>query len=48
MEERMQAVEKILDLPDTVRAFAQFPFGYPAEERKQQDRFDAKRIHYVE
>ena len=47
-EERMKAVEEILDLPDTVRAFAIFPYGYPAEERKQQDRFDPGRIHYVE
>lgn len=45
--ERMEAVEKILDIPDTLRAFAIFPFGYPAEERKQQDRFDEHRIHYV-
>ena len=48
LEERMEAVEKILDLPDDVRAFAIFPYGYPAEERKQQDRFDESRIHYVE
>ena len=47
-EERMQAVEKVLDLPDTVRAFALFPFGYPAEERKQQNRFDENRIHWIE
>ena len=47
-EERMQAVEAILDLPDTMRAFAVFPYGYPAEERKQQDRFDERRIHFVE
>ena len=24
-----------------------FPFGYPAEERPQQDRFDSARIHWV-
>lgn len=48
MEERMKAVEKILSLPDTLRAFAVFPYGYPAEERKQQDRFDENRIHFVE
>ena len=47
LEERMQAVEKILNMPDTLRAFAIFPYGYPAEERKQQDRFDVRRIHYV-
>ena len=48
LEDRMKAVEEILGLPDTVRAFAIFPYGYPAEERKQQDRFDPARIHYVE
>ena len=47
-EERMKSVEEILDMPDTLRAFAIFPYGYPAEERKQQDRFDENRIHYVE
>ena len=47
LEDRMKAVEEILGLPDTVRAFAIFPYGYPAEERKQQDRFDPARIHYV-
>lgn len=48
IEERMKAVEQVLGLPDTVRAFAIFPYGYPAEERKQQDRMDRSRIHYVE
>jgi hypothetical protein len=43
----MKAVEQILDLPDSVRAFAIFPYGYPAEKRKQQDRFDQSRIHYI-
>ena len=47
-EDRMKAVEEVLDLPETVRAFAIFPFGYPSEQRKQQDRFDESRIHYVE
>ena len=47
IEERMKAVEKILDIPDTLRAFAIFPFGYPAETRGQQDRFDPDRIHYI-
>jgi len=47
-QERMKAVEDILSLPDRLRAFAIFPYGYPAEERAQQDRFDESRIHYVE
>ena len=40
LEDRMKAVEKVLELPEGLRAFAIFPYGYPAEERKQQDRFD--------
>lgn len=48
MEDRMEVVEKIIGMPDTLWAFAIFPFGYPAEERKQQDRFDPERIHWVE
>jgi nitroreductase len=46
-EGRMKLVEKILDMPEKLRAFAIFPFGYPAEERPQQDRFDTSRIHWV-
>ena len=46
LEERMRAVEQILDMPDTLRAFAVFPFGYPAEERPQRDRFYPDRIHW--
>ncbi len=48
MEDRMEVVEKIVGIPDTLRAFAVFPLGYPAEDRPQQDRFDASRIHWVE
>ena len=48
LEDRMKAVEEIHDIPDTLRAFAIFPFGYPAEEHPQQDRFDTGRIHWVE
>ncbi|MBO4389102.1 MAG: nitroreductase family protein [Spirochaetales bacterium] len=46
-ERRMKAVEDALDLPEKRRAFAVFPYGYPAEEKKQQDRFDESRIHYI-
>ena len=48
LEDRMKAVEEILGMPDTLRAFAIFPFGYPAEERKQKDRFDPERIFWVD
>ena len=48
LAERMEAVGKILGLPEHLRAYALFPYGYPAEERKQQDRWDESRIHYVD
>lgn len=47
LEERMEKVEQILHLPKELRAFAVFPFGYPAETRKQEDRFDEDRIHWA-
>ncbi|MBR4615160.1 MAG: nitroreductase family protein [Kiritimatiellae bacterium] len=47
IEERMKAVEEALGIPDHLRAFAIFPYGYPAEERRQQDRWDESRVHYV-
>lgn len=46
-EERMQAVEQLVGIPEGLRAFAIFPLGYPAEERQQQNRFDESRIHYI-
>ena len=47
IEENMRKVENIIGMPDNLRAFAIFPFGYPAEERQQQDRFDPTRIHWL-
>ena len=47
VEDRMKAVEEIVGIPERLRAFAIFPLGYPAESRKQQDRFDESRIHFL-
>ena len=47
LEDRMQKVEEILSLPEGLRAFAIVALGYPAEERKPQDRFHEDRIHFV-
>lgn len=47
LKERMDKVREILDIPEDLEAFSLFPLGYPDEERKQQDRFDESRIHYV-
>ena len=46
-EALMKTVEEIVGIPEGLRAFAVFPFGYPAESRPQQDRFDASRIHWL-
>lgn len=46
--ERMEAVGKILDLPESQYAFALLPFGYPVGKKPQVDRYDAKKIHWVE
>lgn len=47
IEERMCAVEKIIDMPAGLEAFSLFPLGYPAQSGEQQDRFDEGRIHYL-
>ncbi|MBR2801027.1 MAG: nitroreductase family protein [Erysipelotrichaceae bacterium] len=47
IEERMQKAAEILQLPADLEVFALFALGYPAEERKQQDRYDPARVHYV-
>lgn len=47
VEERMEKVEKIINIDDGLRAFTIIPFGYPEREKQQQDRFDIKKIHYI-
>lgn len=46
-EERMEAVRKVIDLPEHLSAFALISCGYPAEERAQQDRYEECRVHYL-
>ena len=48
IEERMELVHKMLDLPENVKVFSMFALGYPAETRPQQDRFYPDRIHFIE
>lgn len=45
--DRIEAVDRILHLPEGLHAFALFPLGYPAESRRQEDRWDESRVHYV-
>lgn len=48
LQDRMDAVRKVMNLPMDVEAFSVFALGYPAEKRVQQDRFDEDRIHYIQ
>ncbi|MGN0363632.1 MAG: nitroreductase family protein [Bilifractor sp.] len=47
-KDRMQRVKEVLGLSDGWEAFALFPVGYPAESRQKQNRFDEKRIHWID
>lgn len=48
IEDRVEKVKAVLDIPDSLVPFALLPFGYPAEDRPQQDRYDETRVHFVE
>lgn len=48
IQEWMEQIHQILELPEDVAVFSLFALGYPDEERIQQDRFDLNRIHFVE
>lgn len=47
LKDRMEAVRKVLDIPENLDAFAIIPCGYPEAVHDQQDRFDEQRVHYV-
>ena len=44
--DRVEAVEKIINIKEGLRAFALIPIGYPAEDKEGHDIFDKDRIHY--
>lgn len=46
IKERMEKVAKIMEMPESLTAFALIACGYPAEERPQQDRYEEERVHY--
>lgn len=46
-QERMDAARKALNIPEHLYAFAFIACGYPAEEKRQQDRYDEARVHYI-
>lgn len=44
LKDRMDAMAKILDLPDGLEAFALIPVGHPQKQPAIHDRFDESRI----
>ena len=46
-QDRIDNVSKVLGTPENLVPFALVPFGYPADSKEQQDRYDESRIHYV-
>ena len=47
IQEWMEQIRQILELPEDLAVFSLFALGYPDENRAQQNRFDPDRIHIV-
>ncbi|MBR3127311.1 MAG: nitroreductase family protein [Solobacterium sp.] len=45
---RIANVRAVLQIPESLVPFCMIAVGHPAEEKKQQDRYDAARVHIVE
>jgi nitroreductase len=46
MEDRVDALKELLNLPSSVIPLSIIPVGYPDEQREAADRFNKTRIHY--
>ena len=46
VEDRVEGIKKILNLPDSVIPLSIIPIGYPDEQREAADRFNETRIHH--
>ncbi len=46
IEDRVDAIKQLLNLPASVIPLSIIPVGYPDEQRKPANRFDKTRIHY--
>lgn len=47
VKERVEYVNKILNLDSNLNTFCLFPVGYPAKKHKQQNRYDENKIHFI-
>ena len=44
-EDRMEALEKLLDLPDNIKPMGFIAVGHPSESRAPSDRYNPEKIH---
>ena len=47
IQEFMDSVRHVLNIPKELEVFSLFALGYPDEKRVQQDRFEENRIHVI-
>lgn len=45
LQERMDYVSKVFNLPEHIIPYCVIPIGYPAEEKKAQSRYDESKVH---
>ena len=45
-EERIKAINKLLNMPDNIFPFSMIAIGVPDEKPAQPERFDSSKIHY--
>ena len=46
IEERVEGIRIIFDLPENIIPFAVLPIGHPAEKKEPSNRYDVSRIHW--
>jgi nitroreductase len=46
LEERINGLRKLLNLPEHIMPWSLIPIGYPGEEKRPANRFDQSKIHY--
>ncbi|MGE5396839.1 MAG: nitroreductase family protein [Chitinophagales bacterium] len=45
-EERMKGLRQLFKIPEDIIPFALVPVGYPAEQKKSENRYHEDRVHY--
>ena len=45
LEDRMNYISELFDLPKNIKPYCVLPIGYSAVEINQKDRYDESRIH---